>query len=133
FVVETRREPKSAPLPRALDRPAREGARDLGNVLLRVATVDAERVQLHQLAAVVLVEALRRVLARRARLWEPREIRGTSKPPAELTARAARLHHVLMRAVRIGAHPVIQVEEHRGAFRVRFEQVAELAEDMGRI
>src|SRR5688572_10431609 len=44
-------------LPRVLDRPARERARDFGHVLLRIAAVDAERVQLHQLAAVVLVES----------------------------------------------------------------------------
>jgi hypothetical protein len=41
-----------------VDRPAGERAGDLGDVLLRVAAVDAQRVQLHQLAAVVLVEAL---------------------------------------------------------------------------
>ena len=49
------------------NRPAGERARHLGDVLLRVAAVDAERVQLHQLAPVVLVETFRRVLARRLR------------------------------------------------------------------
>src|SRR5215211_5082910 len=39
------------------DRPAGEGARHLLHVLLRVAALDAERVQLHQLARVVLVDA----------------------------------------------------------------------------
>src|SRR5262245_65240969 len=49
---------EKAPLdPRAIDRPAGEGACDFGDVALRVAAVDAERVQLHQLARVVLVEA----------------------------------------------------------------------------
>ena len=39
----------------AVDGPAGERARDLDHVLLRIAAVDAERVQLHQLARVVLV------------------------------------------------------------------------------
>src|SRR5207245_8792409 len=40
----------------AVDGPAREAARGRHHVVLRVAGGDAERVQLHQLAAVVLVE-----------------------------------------------------------------------------
>ena len=43
---------------RPRDGPAGEARGDLHDVLLRVAAVDAERVQLHQLARVVLVEAL---------------------------------------------------------------------------
>jgi len=35
-----------------------------------------------------------------------------------------------MRPVRIGAHPVVQIEQHRGALRRRLEQIAELAEDV---
>ena len=34
----------------------------------------------------------------------------------------------VLRAVRIGAHPVVEVEEHRRALRGRLEQIAELAE-----
>src|SRR5262249_1997675 len=64
-IVEARIEPEAAAKPRVLDRPPREGARDLGHVLLRVAAVHAERVQLHQLAAVVLVETPAGILA----LW----------------------------------------------------------------
>ena len=41
--------------PGAGDRPARERARDLHHVHLRVAPVHPERVQLHELARVVLV------------------------------------------------------------------------------
>ena len=55
---------KPPPMPRVVNRPARERARHFGDVLLRVAAVDAERVQLHQLAAVVLVQPLRHVLLR---------------------------------------------------------------------
>ena len=66
--------------------PAREAARDFDDVLLRVATVDAERVQLQELAGVILVRrpsrpsvALRVVeidehrRARRARVQHRRE------------------------------------------------------------
>ena len=54
--VETRRRSGFANLG---DRPTGERARDLDDVLLRIATVDAECVQLEQLAGVVLVEAAR--------------------------------------------------------------------------
>ena len=43
--------------PIATDSPAGEDLRELLHVLLRVAAVDAERVQLEQLACVVFVEA----------------------------------------------------------------------------
>ena len=63
-VVHLRAEDEAAALLRPIDRPAREDARHLDDVLLRVAAVDAERVQLHQLARVVLVEAALRPLLR---------------------------------------------------------------------
>jgi len=44
---------------RPLDAPAGEDARDVDDVLLRVAAIDAERVQLEQLACVVFVDARR--------------------------------------------------------------------------
>src|ERR1051325_6827989 len=60
-VVQRRHEAElSAP---RIDRPAGKGARDVDHVLLRVTGVDAERVELEELAAVVLVEAARLLLA----------------------------------------------------------------------
>ena len=56
-VVHARLEDEPAAEARILDRPAGQGPRDFLHVLLRVAAVHAERVQLHQLAGVVLVEA----------------------------------------------------------------------------
>ena len=56
-VVHDRPEDEPAAAARLLERPPGERARDLDDVLLRVAAVDAERVQLEQLAGVVLVEA----------------------------------------------------------------------------
>ena len=46
-IVQARIELEPGALARTLDRPAGERARDLSNVLLRVAAVDAKRVQLH--------------------------------------------------------------------------------------
>ena len=56
IVVNPRFEQEVAAYSRIADRPAGERPRHLGDVLLRVAAVDAERVQLHQLARVVFVE-----------------------------------------------------------------------------
>src|SRR5262249_30863676 len=64
FVVEPRLEPERAAVAWLIDRPAGERARDIDDVGLRVAAVHAERVQLHQLAAVVLVEAALLLLLR---------------------------------------------------------------------
>src|SRR5439155_15636030 len=80
-IVHPRLEPESAALPRIRDRPARETPRDVDDVVLRVAAVDAERVQLHQLAAVVLVESALRALRVRGRLAGARMRRKESGPP----------------------------------------------------
>ncbi len=69
-VVHPRLESEPAALPWIRDRPARKRARDLLHVLLRVAAFDAERVQLHQLARVVLVEAGAPVLRARREVGE---------------------------------------------------------------
>ena len=87
-----------------VDRPAGERARDGDDVGLRVAAVDAERVQLHQLAAVVLVEPR-----------TPRVGRETSA--RDLLARRLRL-------------PVVEVEQHRRVASRGQQQVAEPAEDV---
>ena len=59
-VVHLRPEDEPAALLRTIDGPAGQRARHFDDVFLRVAAVDAERVQFHQLAAVVLVQAARR-------------------------------------------------------------------------
>jgi len=65
-VVHPRLEAEAAALAGVRDGPARERARDFLYVLLRVAAVDPERVELHQLACVVLVQPARRSLGVRA-------------------------------------------------------------------
>src|SRR6266566_9345829 len=57
-VVHLRTENEAATLCRWLDRPAGEGARDVDHVLLRIPAIDAQRVELEQLASVVLVQPL---------------------------------------------------------------------------
>ena len=69
-VVDARRREARAAVLQPADRPAGQDLRQLLHVLLRVAAVDAERVQLEQLARVVLVQPARvpsrRAAARRA-------------------------------------------------------------------
>ena len=51
--------------PQGLDRPAGEHARQLRDILLTVACVDAQRVQLHQFTGVILVQPAPRAATRR--------------------------------------------------------------------
>ena len=57
-VVHERREHEFG-IGRVANRPAGEAARHRDHVVLRIAALDAERVQLHHLAAVVFVEPVR--------------------------------------------------------------------------
>src|SRR6267143_4582816 len=78
-----------------VEAPAREDARERLDVALRVAAVDAERVQLHQLARVVLVEAAGAV----ARVVEVDEHRRMARGGADEVAKAAerlRPHRALL-------------------------------------
>ena len=75
--------------------------------LLRVPAVDAERVQLEQLARVVLVQAARSAGGAHARLSSVAQ------------RRVRRVHRAL---------ELIQVEQHRRALRHGAQQVAEVAE-----
>jgi hypothetical protein len=99
------------------DRPTGERARHVDDVLLCVTAVDAERVELEQFTGVVLVQAAT------ARLW----LRVVRIPAAD--ARCASRHS--FRGVRIGAQPVVEVEEHRRVLRRCAEQVAERPEHVG--
>src|SRR6266550_7722278 len=56
-IVHPRTEHKAAALKRTIDRPASKAARDLLNIFLCVAAIDAKRMKLHQLAGIVLVDA----------------------------------------------------------------------------
>src|SRR4051812_18803932 len=55
-IVRSRVEAVAATLKRIADRPPCECARDRDNIRLCVAAIDAERVELHQLTRVVLVQ-----------------------------------------------------------------------------
>ena len=85
------------------DRPAGEGARDFDHVLLRVSAIHAERVQLHQLAAVIFVQAALLFLAL-LRHWLAggiAERRGTGPPNRRAIAPGAAL--LLLLQLRPGA------------------------------
>ena len=112
-----------------LDRPARERARDFDDVLLRIAAIDAKRVQLHQLAPVVLVEPallpLRPRSGSAASSGIGRRPRPRRRAPGDMP-RSSRSRLVVRVGIR--ALPVVEIEEHRRALRGRAEQIAELAE-----
>ena len=111
---------ESRALLRPLDAPAREDSRDLDDVLLRVTAIDAEGVQLEQLARVILVDSRRLPPAPLLRHLIPAEPRS-----AEWREELARL-----RRGRTGrdALRIVEIKEHRGAFSRRDEQIFEFAE-----
>src|SRR5690349_11152818 len=125
----------------SIECPSGERARDFLHVLLGVPAVDAERVQFHQLASVVLVQAATAALLRlledplalfRCRVHQTLANRRRQLPAgtyaAEPTATwTARLSERRMCAVR-RALPVVEKEQHRRTLSDRAEQVAELAE-----
>jgi hypothetical protein len=88
-----------------IERPAGEHAGQRRDVLLGVAAVDTERVELHQFARIIFVEA------GNIRL-------GAGNPRSRIRARHRR-------------QPVVEIEQHRRVFRGRPEQVAEFAQDVG--
>src|SRR5689334_3535477 len=113
LVVQLRHESEAAPLTRICNRPAGERARHLRHVLLRVAAIDAQRVQLEQLASIVFVQSLWSVLALLLDLlgtpWRETPQSGTARKTiwTERPLAGGR-----MRTVWIGAHPVVQIEQH---------------------
>ena len=104
LIVQARPVKKQPLLIWLLNRPTGEATRDLLHVFLRVAAVHAHRVQLHQLARVVLIQTTidpgRFILGRR--IWAC-----NTRPP------------------------VVQIEQHRGRMRGRAQQVAESSEREG--
>src|SRR5690606_17896557 len=88
------------------NRPTGERARNLDDILLRVATIDAECVQFHQLACVVLVETTSTRCLRH--LWPYR--------------RHASIRHENRLATVCTALPVIEVVQHGGTSCHRAKQ-----------
>src|SRR5262249_25112570 len=98
------------------NRPAGKAPCDGDHVLLRVAAVDAKRVELEQLAAVVLVEAVRHTSKSRGL------IEGSWRAGRERTE---------IEWLRTHRLPVVQVVEHRRMASSGEQQVLELAENTG--
>ena len=116
-VVQLRQKRKPPPMRGlAIVQPG-ERAGDLGDVLLRVAAIDAERVQLEQLATVIFVQTfwrlgpllLRRHLATGARC---RRKSATAWTARHAVSAESSLTGDRMRSIGVRAHPVIKVEEH---------------------
>src|SRR6266567_9232350 len=113
---------------RLLNGPASETTRDFGDVLLRVATVNAEGVKLHQLAAVIFIQpAFLFLLVLGLRILR-RQGPGEAVPAAaHLSAHGALLRLTLSRAG-ISTHKIVQIEKHGRAFRCVGHQILELSE-----
>ena len=99
---------------RGKDRPTREAARDFLHVLLGIAAIDAQRVQLHQFARVVFVDAASLLLLR----W-PLLLRVVAHPQ-QRQGTACRSWPLLRSELRIRAHAlkIIKIEKHRRALGV---------------
>ncbi len=117
--------------------PAGEDARDIADVLLAVAAIHSERVQLHQLAGIVLVDPLRHPRLhpldhRRVRLPCPPEAAGRAGPPREPPAPGRRLHPPRCEGLHRGAigdaFDIIQIEEHGRTLRRGRQQRLEATE-----
>src|SRR5579872_3471795 len=91
-----------------IDRPAGENIRNFGYVALRIAAIDAERVQFHQLTTIIFVESAGALPL----IW-PRAHRVTH---AVWTIRMDRNSESLRR-VGTNAQPVIEIKKHRRTFR----------------
>src|ERR1700733_1802347 len=95
---------------------------DLGNfrdIFLRVTTVDTECVQFHQLASVILVQAIALAL-RLFRRWISLVI-GT--PPVFVCVPGNAVSDV---GIRSHAEPVVEIEQHGGTLCCRLQQIFEL-------
>ncbi|MCG3160063.1 MAG: hypothetical protein JMDDDDMK_01095 [Acidobacteria bacterium] len=106
LVVRARAECESHVAARA-KRPSGEAARDGDHVILRVSAVNAERVQLHQLARVIFVQSW-------TAGWRQRIAVGV-----ELLRWRRPLHL---------AHEIVEVKEHRRALRDGCQQFFEIAQ-----
>ena len=117
-----------------LDAPAREDARDVDHILLGIAAVHAQRVELEQLAGVVLVDPLCHALegAPAYRILPGRVPHRSEQPrsaaeegpgaDAERRGRGGARRHAL---------PIVEVEQHRGTLGGGDEEILELAHRAG--
>ena len=124
--------------PRLPDAPSGERLRDVDDVILRVSAIHAERVQFHQLAPVILIQAallfrfricvgIVRISIRRRpslRKSRPAEWPASKRSSAHL----APLLQFLLQFLPgdgIGGEPVVQEKQHRGTLGRGSQQIAE--------
>src|SRR5215470_10554608 len=137
-----------------LDRPSGQDARQFGHILLRVTTVYAQRVQLHDLASVVLIQTTGPLclcllivnVAILLTLLPPVLIilhawpscRTRKRPPKPTTHPRTKLilprlsPAAVLGDIRLwtNTHPVIQIEKHGRRLRCGHQQIFELAKRM---
>ena len=131
-VMQNRIEAERGRFIRTFHRPAGEYTRGLCHILLTVSTVDAQRVQLHQLAGVVLVQATATLLQPRRhgvalRRIHSSQLRRTLRIPTLRGARDPLWHQRRTRAVS-RTLPVVQVVQHRRTVGHCTQQCTELAQ-----
>ena len=114
---------------RLVNCPSGEAARHLGHVFLRVAAVHAQRVQLHQLARVILIQP---ALISFLRLLRIRHRRRPAPPHSPRSVAPSLAHGAFrsdaLRRARVRAQPVVQVKQHRRALRRAFQQSLEFTQ-----
>src|SRR5207248_7554144 len=109
------------------DRPSRKAARNFLHVFLRVATVYTERVQLHQFARVVFIDAATLLLLLRSLLLRVVNHRdGTFAQQLLQTIRAWSLPRRL--SIRTHTLKIIEIKKHRRTLRISQQQIVELAQ-----
>ena len=115
-IVSPVAEDKACTAFRRFDAPTGKDAGDFDDVLLGVAAVDAQRVELEELARIVLVDSRGQPtpLLRHLVHAEP--------SPEESTARGRRCR------TRCHTLCIVEVEQHRGTFGSRDEQILEAPE-----
>src|SRR6266849_6390779 len=118
--MHTRLKPEAATFFRLFDGPTREHLGNFGDVFLRVSAVDAESVKLHQLAAIVFVQA-----ACHLSFSVERPILNT--PIAAFLVASGRDSQSNVRAGTY-AQPVVEVKQHRGTLRGCDQEVFEFSE-----
>ena len=126
---------------RLLDRPSGKGLCDIDDVVLRVAAIDAERVQFHQLAAIIFVQAAFLILLPfRIRIIWIRHSAADRSPGNRGMPNSPRCHRMRWRCCcsclqlfprdGIGGQPIVQEKQHRRTLRRGFEQIAEFPHRM---
>ena len=121
-----------AALLRFFDRPAGENFGEFGDIFLRVAAINAQRVEFHDLSRIVLVESAGTLgLLLRCLLWSWswRIVKNHSKRPTpqpSVSEKSSTIFRLIR--VRSNALPVVEIEKHRRTLSGCNQQVFEFTQ-----